>query len=108
MNEQHALLITIAMMAAIVYLTRLGGYLLGLSIRNIPGITPILKTLPGCAFMAILAPAARQGNASEIFAMLLVIVLMWVTDNVALASIVGVAVLLFAQPYLEQIAIFIR
>lgn len=108
MIDQHALLITIALMAAIVYLTRLGGYLLGLSIRNIPGITPILKTLPGCAFMAILAPAVRQGNASEILAMLLVVILMWVTDNVALASIVGVAVLLFAQPYLEQIAIFNR
>ena len=108
MDDQHALLITLAMMAAIVYMTRLGGYLLGLSVRNIPGITPILKTLPGCAFMAILAPAVRQGNASEILAMLLVVGLMWVTDNVALASIVGITVLLFAQPYLEQISVLYR
>ena len=105
MNEQNAILITIALMAVIVYLTRIGGYLLGLTIRNVPGITPILKTLPGCAFMAILVPAMRQGNSAEIVAMLFVVVLMWVTDNVALASAVGVAILLFAQPFINQLGI---
>ena len=105
MDDQRAILITIAVMAVIVYLTRAGGYLLGLSVRRLPGIEPILRTLPGCAFMAILAPAVRQGNPVEMLSMLLVVVLMWKTDNVALATIAGVLVLLFAQPYLGQIGL---
>ena len=105
MNDENMVLITIAVMAIIVYLTRIGGYLVGLTIRNIPGIKPILETLPGCALMAILAPAVRQGNAAEILAMVFVVVLMWVTDNVALATGMGVAILLFAQPHINQIAV---
>jgi len=98
MSHEYMVLITIAVMAVVVYLTRIGGYLVGLSIRNIAGIKPILDTLPGCALMAILAPAVRQGNAAEILAMVFVVVLMWTTDNVALATTAGISILLFAQP----------
>ena len=105
MNHESMILITIAVMAIIVYLTRIGGYLLGLSLRNIPGVKPILETLPGCALMAVIAPAVRQGNAAELLAMIFVVVLMWMTDNVALATSVGVGVLLFAQPYISQLGI---
>ena len=105
MNDLGPIFITIAMIATIVYLTRIGGYLIGLQIRHIPGIKPILETLPGCAFMAILVPVVRQGNLTEIMSMFCVIAIMWKTDNVALATIVGVCVLLFAQPYLAKLSI---
>ena len=59
----------------------------------------------GCALMAVIAPAVRQGNAAELLAIILVVALMWMTDNVAPATIVGVGVLLIAQPYIGQLGI---
>ena len=102
MSHDYSVVITIAVMAIIVYSTRIGGYLLGLSVRNIPGIKPILEVLPGCALMAVIVPSIRHGNVAELLAMLFVVALMWMTDNVALATSVGVAVLLFSQPYISQ------
>ncbi|MCP4187028.1 MAG: AzlD domain-containing protein [Gammaproteobacteria bacterium] len=97
MPEQYPVLVTIGMMAAIVYATRLGGYLVGLQIRHIGWLRPILEALPGCAFMAILIPAVRQGNIVEILAMLCVVGLMWKTDNVVIATVVGMLVLILGQ-----------
>jgi uncharacterized membrane protein len=89
------------MMAAIVYLTRVTGYFIGLQLRHIRGIQPVLEALPGCAFMAILAPAARQGSISEILAMACVVLIMWRTNNVVIATGTGMAVLLFGGPFLD-------
>lgn len=96
MPETQAALIAIGMMALIVYLTRVTGYFVGLQLRHIRGIQPVLEALPGCAFMAILVPATRQGNLVEIAAMVCVILIMWRTHNVIAATSVGMAVLLFA------------
>ena len=100
MVDQQSALIAIAMVAAVVYLTRLSGYFIGLQLRHIAGVKPVLEALPGCAFMAILVPAMRRGNASEILAMACVVLIMWKTNNVVLATGTGMAVLLFAGPYL--------
>jgi len=89
------------MMALIVYLTRMTGYFIGLQLRHIRGVQPVLEALPGCAFMAILAPAVRQGSLSEIIAMACVIVIMWRSNNVVVATGVGMAVLLFGGPWLD-------
>ena len=101
MPEQNMVLIVIGMMALIVYLTRATGYFIGLQLRHIRGIQPVLESLPGCAFMAILVPAVRQGSISEIIAMACVILIMWRTNNVVVATGTGVAVLLFGAPYLD-------
>ncbi|MCP3688278.1 MAG: AzlD domain-containing protein [Gammaproteobacteria bacterium] len=98
MLEHYPVLVTIGVMAAIVYATRLGGYLLGLQIRHIGWLRPVLEALPGCAFMAILVPAVRRGNMVEVLAMLCVVGIMWKTDNVVIATIVGMSVLIFGQP----------
>jgi uncharacterized membrane protein len=95
--------IAIAMIAAIVYLSRVGGYLLGLQVRHIGGLRPVLEALPGCAFMAILVPAVRQGNPIEIIALLCVIGLMWKTNSVVLATATGMAVLVLCEPLLDMI-----
>jgi uncharacterized membrane protein len=100
MVDNASALWAIAMMAGIVYLTRVSGYFIGLRLRHIRGIQPVLEALPGCAFMALLAPAVRQANASEIIAMICVILIMWRSNNVVLATVTGLAVLLFAGPYL--------
>ena len=89
------------MMALIVYLTRMTGYFIGLQLRHIRGVQPVLEALPGCAFMAILAPAVRQGSLSEIVAMACVILIMWRSNNVVIATGVGMAVLLFGEPWLD-------
>lgn len=101
MLDQQTTLIAIAMMALIVYLTRMTGYFIGLQLRHIRGVRPVLEALPGCAFMAILAPAVRQGSVSEIIAMACVIVIMWRSNNVVVATGVGMAVLLFGGPWLD-------
>ena len=103
MVDQQSTLIAIALMASVVYLTRVGGYFIGLQLRHIAGIKPILEALPGCAFMAILAPAIRQGNVSEILAMSCVVIIMWRSNNVVFATGTGMAVLLLAGPYLDGI-----
>jgi uncharacterized membrane protein len=103
MVDNSSALWAIAMMAGIVYLTRLSGYFVGLQLRHIRGIQPVLEALPGCAFMAILVPAVRQGNPSEILAMICVILIMWRSNNVVLATGTGMAVLLFAGPYLGSL-----
>ena len=101
MVEANATFIAIAMMAGIVYLTRVTGYFIGLQLRHIRGIQPVLEALPGCAFMAILAPAVRQGSISEILAMACVVLIMWRTNNVVIATGTGMAVLLFGGPFLD-------
>jgi len=101
MVDANATFIAIAMMAAIIYLTRVTGYFIGLQLRHIRGTQPVLEALPGCAFMAILAPAVRQGSISEILAMACVVLIMWRTNNVVIATGTGMAVLLFGGPFLD-------
>ena len=101
MVETNATFSAIAIMALIVYLTRVTGYFVGLQLRHIRGMQPVLEALPGCAFMAILAPAVRQGSISEMVAMTCVVLIMWRTNNVVLATGVGMAVLLLGGPYLD-------
>lgn len=103
MVDQNPALLAIAMMAIIVYLTRATGYFIGLQLRHIRGMQPVLEALPGCAFMAILAPAVRQGSLSEIIAMACVILIMWRSNNVILATGTGLAVLLLGAPYLDDL-----
>ena len=94
MPDSDETLIAIALMALVVYLSRVGGYIVGLQFRHIGSLKPVLDALPGCALMAILAPAAWQGSMLEIAALLSVIVLMWSTDSVIVASIAGLGILL--------------
>ncbi len=103
MIDSNSVYLTILVMASIVYATRLGGYLIGLQLRHITGIKPVLEALPGCAFMAILAPAVRQGSWVEVLAMVAVIGIMWKTNNVFIATLAGLLVLLFCDSLLVNI-----
>ena len=85
---------TILLMGLVVYVSRAGGYLLGLQVRHIGRLRPVLESLPGCALMAILGPAAWQANQVELTALACVVAIMWITNSVVLASVLGLAVLL--------------
>ena len=95
MVDNSSALWAMAMMAGIIYLTRMGGYFVGLQLRHIRGVQPVLEALPGCAFMAILVPATRQASLVEVVALTCVILIMWRSNNVVIATGVGMAVLLF-------------
>ncbi len=94
MPDTWSALTAIAMIALIVYLTRVSGYFVGLRLRHIRGVQSVLEALPGCAFMAILVPAVRNASLVEISAMACVILIMWRSNNVVLATSTGVAILL--------------
>ena len=98
MPDQLSILIAIVMMALVVYLTRMGGYFIGLQLRHISGIKPILGVLPGCAFMAILVPAVRHGSLAEILSMAFLLGIMWLTNNVVVSTLLAM-VILFAGDY---------
>ena len=51
--DSKEVLIAIAMIAVIVYLSRVGGYLLGLQVRHIGGLRPVLEALPGLSLIHI-------------------------------------------------------
>ena len=90
----------IALMALIVYLTRAGGYFIGLQLRHISGIKPILGVLPGCAFMAILVPAVRNGSVAEMLAMTFLLGTMWLTNNVVVSTLLAMVILFLGDYYL--------
>lgn len=86
-------LVAIGMIALLVYLTRISGYLLGLRIRHIGTLRPVLEALPGCAIIAILVPALRDGTLLDLVALVSVVSIMWFTNSVVLATVVGLGLL---------------
>ncbi len=95
MPDLTSSLTAIGLMALLVYSTRIGGYLVGLRIRHIGRLRPVLEALPGCAMMAILTPAVRNGSTLDWFALACVILVMWKTESVVLATVLGLGLLLF-------------
>ncbi len=103
MTEQYTTMLAIIMMAGIVYLTRVSGYFIGLQFRHIGGLRPILEALPGCAMMAILVPAVRQGDIIDFISLVVVLGMMWKTNNVVISSVLGMAILLFGDKVVSGI-----
>jgi uncharacterized membrane protein len=100
MTDQHSAIIGILVVASIVYLTRVGGYLVGQRLRHITGLQSVLETLPGCAMMAILVPVVRQGNVVDFASLVVVLALMWTTDNVVIATVAGMLILVLGNQYI--------
>ena len=94
MPDTSSAILAIMMMGAIAYGCRISGYLTGTLFRNIERYRSQLEALPGCALMAILAPAAMKGSAIELTALACTVGTMWVTNNVLLSSMTGIGLLL--------------
>ncbi|MDH2091896.1 AzlD family protein [Rhizobium pusense] len=59
-------LVTIVLMAAVTYMTRIGGYLL-LKDREISGrIKTVMECAPGCVLITVIAPVFVSGRLSDL------------------------------------------
>lgn len=84
-------------MAIVVLFTRSIGYLVGSHFRGLHRYKDVLEALPGCAMMSLIFPALLQANPTEITALIATAALMWVSNNVALATICGLLILIVAN-----------
>jgi uncharacterized membrane protein len=100
MTSHYDAVVGILVVAGIVYLTRVSGYLVGQRLRHIGGLQSVLETLPGCAMMAILVPVVRQGTLVDFTSLVVVLALMWKTDNVVIATVAGMLILVLGSQYL--------
>lgn len=85
------------LIALVVYLTRIAGYLIGQQFRHIGRLRPVLEALPGCALIALIVPAVYRGSLIELSALVFVVVVMWKWNNIIVASIGGLMILLSAR-----------
>ena len=77
-------------MGVAVYLTRIGGFWLASRIQFNKYVESWLGYLPGCILISIVAPSVLQAKPLEWLAALLTIVLMWRTNNLLVAMVVGI------------------
>lgn len=83
-------LVTIAGMAAVTYLTRVGGLLLMRRVAPSPRVQLALKNLPGALVVSILVPSVVAGGAPEAVATALTILVTGLTGNIFLGTALGV------------------
>lgn len=86
------LLILIAGMAVILYVTRISGLLLADRLPQSSRITLFLEALPGITLVAIIAPDVAQAGWVGIIATAVVWLIVKRTGNIALAMVAGVAI----------------
>lgn len=86
------LLVTILGMAAILYLTRIGGLVLGERLPQSSRMDRILNQLPGLTLVALIAPAVVDEGVSGILAAIVVWLIIERTDNIVLSMVVGVGI----------------
>ncbi len=84
----------ILLMGLVNYGTKLTGYLIARRLRSRETLQQIFETLPGCAIMALFAPIAIKGDPVDLLALGLTVILHWVTGNVLLATVTGLATLM--------------
>jgi len=97
--ELNSTIVTIVIMAALVFATRITGYIIGLRMRDIGRLQPVLEALPGCAMMALIAPAATQGSLIDLIALGTTVLIMWKTNSVVLATALGLGILLLSGTF---------
>jgi len=67
-------LATIASMALVTYLTRIGGYLILGGRQLSPRTMTVLDAAPGCVLIAVIAPLFVSGNAADLIALSITLV----------------------------------
>lgn len=84
-------LLAILGMALATYASRAGGYAVLRAVRPPAWVEAVLRHLPGCLFCAYLAPPLLAGSWPAWLGAVLVVAVQWRTRNMALAIILGVA-----------------
>lgn len=83
-------LITIAGMAIVTYLTRAGGLWLMARVTPAPPLEAALEALPGALLVALIAPMALTRGPVETVASALVVITMIRTGSLIAAVVIGV------------------
>lgn len=84
------------MMAAITYLTRIGGYHLARWVGRSEEVRAVLAVLPGCAIASIVAPALARGSVAEVAILVAVGWVFYRTDRLLLAIAMAIGLLIAA------------
>ncbi|ATQ41610.1 AzlD family protein [Caulobacter mirabilis] len=61
--------LTIVLMAAVTYLTRIGGYLLLRDRRLGPRASAVMEAAPGCVLISVIAPAFVSDRPADLIAL---------------------------------------
>lgn len=94
MEIRPTVLLVIAGMAVVTYVTKAGGLWLMGKIEISGRIEAWLEALPGAVIVAIIAPSIVTGGAPEWIAAAVVLLVAWKTENILLAMVVGVGAVL--------------
>jgi len=94
MPSDAVLMLAIAVMALIVYATRVGGIVLAQALINRPRARRLMEVLPGCALMATVAPAVTRGSWIDLTAVAVLLTLHRITKRPLIAILGGFAMLL--------------
>jgi uncharacterized membrane protein len=90
-------LTAIVAMALATYLCRAGGYALLRALRPPPFVEAMLQHIPGCIFVAFVAPALVTGGPPHLVGGAATLAVMVGTRNITLAIVAGVAAVWAAQ-----------
>lgn len=90
LQSKHFIIVLI-LMALPVWLIRLGGFWLAGHFKLSQGVMRWLECLPGCILMAIVAPLMLQADWVGWIAAACVIIVMFKTDKLLYAMIIGIA-----------------
>ena len=94
MPEYSDAILAVLAMAFVTYATRIGGVLIAAFLGDNRRLRGVLEVLPGCAIVALLAPAMTKGTPAELVALGITLLVMWFTNRVLLATVIGLTILL--------------
>ena len=97
MTLRPDVLLALLGMALVTYALRAGGYALLRAFRPPPFVQSMLGHMPGCIFVAFVAPALVRGGPTSLMAAAAVTGIMIGTRSYILAILGGVAVIWLAQ-----------
>ena len=87
------LLVTMLGMVIILYVTRIGGYVLVGSMPASPALERVLNQLPGVTLVALVAAAVAQEGVAGLLAAVVVWLVVIRTNNIVLSMITGVGII---------------
>lgn len=71
---EQANLLTIVLMAAVTYLTRIGGYVVLRNRTLSPRATALMEAAPGCVLISVIAPRFVSSNPADLAALAITVV----------------------------------
>lgn len=92
--------ITIAGMAVVMFLTRVGGYWLVGRLAPTPRVTRVIEQLGGVTLVALTAPAVVQAGVPGLIAAAVAALTAWRTGNLLVAMLLAMGVIRVLRQFL--------